>query len=116
MEQYFVLVLARAGDQWVGHSRDFLHLRIEGPTAEQVYARGAHAIRLEVHKLRSAGLALPPSRSYADVRVDEGFARERGIRWTRAIVRMIPMPPALQPITTSPPEIAVDALPLPKAS
>ena len=116
MEQYFVLVLARAGDQWIGHSRDFLHLRIEGPTAEQVYARAAHAIRLEVHKLRSAGLPLPPYRSYADVRIDDDFASERGIYWTRAIIRMIPMPPALQTIATSAPETAADALPLPKAS
>ena len=120
MEQYFVLVLTRAGDTWVGHSRDFPGLRIEAPTAEQAHARAAHAIRMEVHKLRSAGQPLPPYRSYADVRIDDAFARERGIRWTQAIVRMIPLPPMLQTIETPEPATASTEIPaalhLPRAS
>jgi hypothetical protein len=80
---------------------------------------------MEVHKLRSAGRPLPRFRSYADVRVDDTFARERGIHWTSAIVRMIPLPPLLQTIVNPAPEPALDGTsnaatpvraPLPRAS
>lgn len=106
MDQYSVLVLTRAGGEWISHSRDFPHIRIRGSTAEQTYAEAAHAIRMEVYRLRSTGQPLPRFRSYADVCIDDTFARERGIRWCSAIARMIPFPPHLQTITNPAPEAA----------
>ena len=117
LEQFFVVVLTRAGGQWSGHSRDFPHIQIKGRSAESTYVETASAVRREIHRLRSAGQPLPAFRSYADVRIDDAFARERGIQWQRAIVRMAALPKELATATTPPPASnAAEVEPLTRAS
>ncbi len=116
LEQSFVVVLMRTGGQWVGHSRDFPHIQIKGRSAESTYVETASAVRREIHRLWSAGQPLPSLRSYADVRIDDAFARERGIQWPRAIVRMAALPEQMATISNPPPaSAAAEIQPLTRA-
>lgn len=99
MEQYFVIVLTQSGSVWTSHSRDFPHLRTTAASPERAFSEAAHAVRMEAYRLQSEGRALPPFRTYADLRIDDAFSRERGIRWSSAIVRMAALPPQLKAIS-----------------
>jgi len=118
LKQYFVVVLTRADGQWSGHSRDFPHIHIKGRSAESTYVETAFAVRREIHRLRAAGQPLPAFRSYADVRIDDAFARERGIQWPRAIVRMAALPEQVVATVSSPQPAsgAAEVEPLTRAS
>ena len=117
LKQYFVVVLTKADGQWCGHSRDFPHIHIKGRSAESTYVETAFAVRREIHRLRAAGQPLPSFRSYADVRIDDAFARERGIQWPRAIVRLAALPDQVATVSSPPAASATaEAEPLTRAS
>jgi hypothetical protein len=98
MNQHVVIVLSRRGKTWRRHCPDFPELSAEGASAEQLYTEAMQSIRRAVMRLRSGGSPLPRFRSYAEVRTDDVWSRQEGIRWSNAITRLVSLPPDLQSI------------------
>lgn len=98
MNHHVIVVLTRRGQTWRRHCPDFPALRADGSSAEQLCADAARSIRRDLMRLRHVGAPLPKFRSYADVRTDDVWCRQEGIRWSNAIVRLVSVPPDLQPI------------------
>ena len=90
MEQHFVVVLTRheAGG-WRAHSPDFPRCHAEGQTAETAVADAARKIRSFIFALRANGKPVPPLRSYAEVRIDDVWARDHGIAWPHAVIKLV---------------------------
>jgi hypothetical protein len=98
MNRHVVIVLTRRGETWRRHCPDFPGLRAEGASAEQLFIEATQSIRRTVMLLRHSGAPLPRIRTYAEVRTDDVWSRQEGIRWSNAIVRLVSLPPDLQPI------------------
>lgn len=90
MEQHFVVVLTRheAGG-WRAHSPDFPRCHAEGQIAETCVADAARKIRSLIFALRANGKPVPPLRSYAEVRIDDAWARDHGISWPHAVIKLV---------------------------
>lgn len=90
MDQHFVVVLTRheAGG-WRVHSPDFPHCRAEGQGVETATAEAARKIRGFISALRADGKPVPPLKSYAQVRIDDAWARDHGIAWPHAIIKLV---------------------------
>jgi len=90
MDQHFIVVLTRheAGG-WRVHSPDFPHCHAEGQLVETATADAARKIRGFISALRANGKPVPPLKSYAQVRIDDVWARDHGISWPHAIIKMV---------------------------
>lgn len=90
MEQHFVVVLTRheAGG-WRAHSPDFPRCHAEGQSAESCVADAARRIRGFIFALRANGKPVPALRSYAEVRIDDTWARDHGIAWPHAVIKLV---------------------------
>ncbi len=90
MEQHFVVVLTRheAGG-WRAHSPDFPRCHAEGQSAETCVADAARKIRGFIFALRANGKPVPSLRSYAEVRIDDAWARDHGIAWPHAVIKLV---------------------------
>ncbi|MEZ5829952.1 MAG: hypothetical protein R3D05_02085 [Dongiaceae bacterium] len=116
MEQV-VLVMARLNGKWRAYVRDFPDIQAEGTSASETYRRAVRAVRGEIHKRWAAGLPLPKFHTYAEIRIDEAWLRQCGIRWCSAIVRTVGLPPRLQALPHSDVRVqgASGKMPLPTA-
>lgn len=101
MNHHVIVVLTRRGERWRCHCPDFPDLRAEGTSAERLYTDAAQGIRREIMRLRRAGAQLPRFRAYAEIRTDDVWSRQEGIRWPNAIARLVGLPPDLQPVANS---------------
>lgn len=90
MEQHFVVVLTRHEvGGWRAHSPDFPRCYAEGQLAETCVADAARKIRSCIFALRANGKPVPSLRSYAEVRIDDIWARDHGISWPHAVIKLV---------------------------
>lgn len=90
MEQHFVVVLTRHEvGGWRAHSPDFPRCHAEGQLAETCVADAARKIRSFIFALRANGKPVPSLRSYAEVRIDDIWARDHGISWPNAVIKLV---------------------------
>jgi len=90
MDQHFVVILTRheAGG-WRAHSPDFPRCHAEGQLAETAVADAARKIRSFIFSLKANGKPVPSLRSYAEVRIDDSWARDNGIAWPQAVIKLV---------------------------
>lgn len=112
MDQHFVVVLTRheAGG-WRAHSPDFPQCRAEGQLTETATAEAARRIRGFISALRANGKPVPPLKSYAQVRIDDVWARDRGISWPHAVIKLVRLDSG--GILDLPPDGKIRTFPLP---
>ena len=90
MEQHFVVVLTRHEEGgWRVHSPDFPRCCAEGQLAETAVADAARKIRGFICALRANGKPVLSLRSYAEVRIDDIWARDHGISWPHAVIKLV---------------------------
>ena len=92
MKHYLAVLLPTANGGWRAHFPDFPGCRAEGHSVEDAIAAACSAASEQANRLLAQGVSLPQSQSYEDVRHHtNGWARERGIVWSDAVISMVPL-------------------------
>jgi predicted RNase H-like HicB family nuclease len=92
MKHYLAVLMPTAGGGWHAHLPDFPGCDAEGPSVEVVMAASSGAASEMARWLQQQGVSLPTSQTYEDLRYRmNGWASERGIDWSRAVITMVPL-------------------------
>lgn len=92
MKHYLAVLLRTANGGWRAHFPDFPGCRAEGHSVEDAIEAARTAASERANWLLAQGVSLPQSQSYEDVRHHtNGWARERGIVWSEAVISMVPL-------------------------
>jgi predicted RNase H-like HicB family nuclease len=93
MKHYLAVLVPTTEGGWRAHFPDFPGCRAEGRSVEDAIAAAKTAAYEQARWLRVQGASLPRSRSYEDLRLfANGWAEERGIVWSDAVISLVPLP------------------------
>jgi predicted RNase H-like HicB family nuclease len=92
MKHYIAVIVPRPDGTWRAHFPDFPGCRADGQSLEAAtFASGNSAINLACD-LQRHGQPPPEPQSYEEVRHhSNGWASERGIDWSTAVVSLVPL-------------------------
>jgi predicted RNase H-like HicB family nuclease len=93
MKHYLAVLVPHDNDGWRVHFPDFPGCRAEGQSVEIAIDAAATAAAEHARRLRAQGVSLPHPQTYEDVRHhSNGWATERGIEWSRALLSVVKLP------------------------
>jgi predicted RNase H-like HicB family nuclease len=86
---FITILVPQGGGGWRAHFPDFPGCRADGDRVNVAIEGAAHEVQLRVDELKSSRKPLPTPRSYEEVRADDGWARERNIDWSTAVISLV---------------------------
>lgn len=89
MLHHHVVVLVPQVGGWRAHVPDFPGCRAEAPQLEGAIGRARRNVGGAADCLRRQGRSLPAARTYEEVHADVGWARQRGIHISTAVISWI---------------------------
>ena len=93
MKHYLAVLVPHDNGGWRAHFPDFPGCRAEGHSVEAAIDAAAAAAAEHAHWLRAQGVSLPHPQTCEDVRHhSNGWAAERGIEWSRAVLSVVKLP------------------------
>jgi predicted RNase H-like HicB family nuclease len=92
MKHYLAVLAPLPDGSWRAHFPDFPGCRADGHSLEAATFASANSVINMACDLQRHGRALPVPQSFEDVRHhSNGWASERGIDWSTAVVSIIPL-------------------------
>jgi predicted RNase H-like HicB family nuclease len=93
MKHYLAVLVPHDSSGWRAHFPDFPGCRAEGHSVEAAIDASAAAAAEHARWLKAQGVSLPHPQSYEEVRHhSNGWAAERGIEWSRAVLSVVRLP------------------------
>ena len=93
MKHYLAVLVPHDNGGWRAHFPDFPGCRAEGDSVEAAIDAAAAAAADHARWLRAQGVSLPHPQTHEDVRHhSNGWAAERGIEWSRAVLSVVKLP------------------------
>ena len=93
MTHYLAILVPQDQTGWRAHFPDFPGCRAEANTVEAAIDAAAAAVRARATWYRVQGVSLPRPQTYEEVRhYSNGWATERGIDWSRAVLSVVKLP------------------------
>jgi predicted RNase H-like HicB family nuclease len=90
MTVYLAVLIPQAEARWRAHFPDFPGCRAEADTVEAAIEAATAAVRTKATWYRNQGVSLPRPQTYEEVRhQSNGWAPERGIDWSRAVMSVV---------------------------
>ena len=89
MSHYIAVLAPKKGGGWRAHFPDFPGCRAEGDRVEVAIAIATSAASDLIDQLNHNHMSVPTPRSYEVVRTDDGWARERGIDWSKCVISLV---------------------------
>ena len=92
MKHYLVVLVPQPEGGWRAHFPDFPGCRAEALSVEAAIVSGSLAAAAMARSLRSQGRVAPLPQTFEDVRhYSNGWASERGIDWSKALISVVPV-------------------------
>lgn len=93
MKHYLAVLVPHADSGWRAYLPDFPGCRAEGESVEAAIDASAAAAAEHARRLKVQGVSLPHPQTYEEVRHhSNGWAAERGIEWSRAVLSVVKLP------------------------
>lgn len=93
MKHYLAVLVPDGNGGWRAHLPDFPGCRAEALSVEAAIDAAAAAAAEHARCLRAQGVSLPHPQTYEEVRhLSNGWAAERGIEWSHAVLSAVKLP------------------------
>lgn len=92
MKHYLAVLIPTAGGAWRAYFPDFPGCRAEAASVEKAILAASSAAVAFGSSLQARGAQLPAPQTFEQVRHHtNGWANERGIDWSKAIISVVPV-------------------------
>lgn len=87
-----VLMPDDAQGSWCAHLPDFAECEVRSSSADVAIRGAAEIATRAARRYRAQGRSMPRPRTLEQIRADDGFAAQRGLDWSRAVISVINVP------------------------